>query len=113
MFQDDHLESFQFHKQVTNITPQNGKWKLTLIDLKTKESEVIEDYDSVLICNGHYHKPSMPKIEGMDTFSGIQMHSNIYRSPERFSRLKVLVIGAGPSGQDIASKISAIADKVS
>ncbi|KAK9704253.1 Flavin-binding monooxygenase-like [Popillia japonica] len=162
------LPVMKFHKQVTNITPQNGKWKLTLIDLKTKESEVIEDYDSVLICNGHYHKPSMPKIEGtktkeseviedydsvlicnghyhkpsmpkiegmdtfsgiqmhsniyhkpsmpkiegMDTFSGIQMHSNIYRSPERFSRLKVLVIGAGPSGQDIASKISAIADKV-
>lgn len=82
------------------------------MDVKTKLKEVIEDYDAVMVCNGHFYKISMPQIEGMDTFPGIEMHSNVYRTPERFKEMKVLAIGAGPSGQDIASKISAVAEKV-
>ncbi|KRT86810.1 hypothetical protein AMK59_1395, partial [Oryctes borbonicus] len=106
------LHVIKFCKQILNITPANIKWKITILDLKTKQKEIIDDYDAVLICNGHYHKVSMPKIKGMDTFTGFQMHSNIYRTPKRFTGLKVLVIGAGPSGQDISSKIAAVGEKV-
>ncbi|GJQ78390.1 hypothetical protein Trydic_g22216 [Trypoxylus dichotomus] len=106
------LPVIKFYKQILSITPFNNKWKITLLDLKTKQNETIDDYDAVLVCNGHYHKISMPDIEGMDTFTGFQMHSNIYRNPQRFAGLKVLVIGAGPSGQDISSKIAGVGEKV-
>lgn len=40
------------------------------------------------------------------------MHSHDYRVPEVFSGKNVLVIGAGPSGMDIALEISYVAKKV-
>lgn len=40
------------------------------------------------------------------------MHSHDYRVPEVFAGQKVLVIGAGPSGMDIAVEICRVTDKV-
>lgn len=40
------------------------------------------------------------------------MHSHDYRVPEIFSGKKVLVVGAGPSGMDIALEITSVSPKV-
>lgn len=69
-------------------------------------------YDAVMICNGHYNEPVLPKIPGQENFSGKQYHSNQYRSPEMFKGNRVLIIGAGPSGIDLVLHISKFADKV-
>lgn len=75
--------------------------------------EIIEEYDGVMICNGHYNDPFVPKMEGQDKFRGSIMHSHTYRTPDPFGGKRVLLVGAGPSGLDLALQISRVAKYVS
>jgi len=66
-----------------------------------------ETFDSVLICNGHYAKPSIPEIPGLEEFfHGRTMHSIEYDDPSIFAGNVVCIIGAGPSGSDLSREIS-------
>lgn len=98
---------------MVDIRPeQPNKWKITSIDKPTNK-EVSNVYDAVMICNGHYNDPAIPKLRAIELFKGVQTHSHHYRRPEPFTGKRVLVIGAGPSGLDIALHISSVAEKVS
>lgn len=84
---------------------------MTVVDLK--ESSTSSDvFDGVMICNGHYHTPSVPHILGDDIFTGRILHSHDYRDAAYFDGCRVLVIGAGPSGMDLALQISKYAELV-
>lgn len=74
------------------------KWKIRVKDLE-KQSVSEEIFDAVMVCNGHYFKPSIPKIKGDENFLGQKMHSHDYRVPDIFKDKSVVVIGAGPSGK--------------
>ena len=54
----------------------------------------------------------IPDIEGSDTFTGRITHTRNYRRPEEYKDKTVLILGAGPSGTDIASDLSNSACKV-
>ena len=91
----------------------SSRWKVCSQDLSTGEMTV-EEYDAVLVCNGHFTKPYMPsdKIAGIKFFTGTIIHSSSYREPEAFSGQDVLVIGAGYSGTDIALDLAPHTNKV-
>ena len=57
-------------------------------------------FAGVLIANGTLSEPNMPMFEG--TFAGQLMHACEYRYPSQFDGKRVLVVGAGNSGCDIA-----------
>lgn len=57
-------------------------------------------FDGVLIATGTLHHPHRPALPG--TFAGRVMHSAEYKSPAVFAGKRVLVIGCGNSGADIA-----------
>jgi len=46
--------------------------------------------------------PRYPKIEGLDSFDGRVLHSSSYEDGETFRGRRVLVVGAGSSGHDVA-----------
>ena len=96
---------------VAEITPLEDKWQIKSIDKPTKQP-IVETYDAVMICNGHYNDPIMPQIPGQEVFKGTIAHSHQYRSPEPFKNQRVLVVGAGPSGLDLALQISSNAKYV-
>ncbi|PCH39755.1 FAD/NAD(P)-binding domain-containing protein [Wolfiporia cocos MD-104 SS10] len=50
--------------------------------------------------------PNMPVIPGMDKFAGRIMHSASYKNHKGFEGQKVIVIGAGNSGHDVASDLA-------
>ena len=87
------------------------RWKVTVKDLETDAEEEF-DYDALMICNGCNFKMNMPNIPGISDFKGKSIHSRIYRIPEPFAGMKVLIVGGGPSGCDIAFKILDVAEKV-
>jgi len=64
-----------------------------------------EEFDAVLVCNGHYSEPRVPQFPGFDVFPGLQTHSHNYRRPEEFTGKKVVLVGAAFSGMDIAQEI--------
>lgn len=76
---------------------ETGKWILEVKDLKRNQIR-IEIFDAVMVCNGHYFDPNVPKIFGDDQFKGEKLHSHDYRVPEIFTGKKVVIFGAGPSG---------------
>ncbi|XP_030764741.1 senecionine N-oxygenase-like [Sitophilus oryzae] len=101
----------KFNTIVMDIRPQNESWKITCIEKPT--GKVYDNiYDAIMICNGHYNDPIVPKLPGQELFTGTIDHSHNFRDPERFRGKKVLVVGAGPSGLDITLQISTVAENV-
>lgn len=104
----DHI---QFLHYVIRIRPKNNKWEVIVKDLET-ETYKTEIFEYVMVCNGHYHTPSYPQLKGIEDFQGRTLHSHDYRCPDSFKDETVLVLGAGPSGMDLAHSISLVAKTV-
>lgn len=66
-----------------------------------------DEYDSVMICNGHYTIPLEPNIPNVEDFVGNRVHSHYYRQPNEgmFCDKVVLVLGAAASGSDIGLEV--------
>lgn len=83
----------KFEHQVLRVSSlANCTWEVIVRDLKHEKQEIFH-FDAILVCNGHYHTPSIPKYEGSEVFKGRQLHSHHYRCPEPFSNESVLIIG--------------------
>ncbi|XP_054267477.1 uncharacterized protein LOC128989586 isoform X2 [Macrosteles quadrilineatus] len=116
-FLDNYAEHFQlkqhikFRHLIKQIQPNQSGWTVTVTNLTTKQ-DTVEDFDAIMVCNGHYHTPRYPDIPGADTFPGLRLHSHHYRVPAPLANKTVVVVGAGPSGLDIALEITAVAKQV-
>ena len=64
-------------------------------------------YRGVVIANGHNWDPRWPEYPGR--FAGEAIHSAQYKSPEICRGRRVLVVGGGNSGFDIATECAACA----
>ncbi|KAJ7341454.1 hypothetical protein JRQ81_005562, partial [Phrynocephalus forsythii] len=64
--------------------------------------QLTERFDAVMVCTGHYSSPFIPPIPGLDSFQGCLLHSHSFRHPEPFAGRSVVLVGAGPSGVDLA-----------
>lgn len=73
---------------------------------------MLHQLSRVYLCLRHYHTPRLPAIPGMETFPGLQLHSHAYRVPDTMVGKTVVVLGAGPSGLDLALEISKVAKQV-
>ncbi|XP_074648025.1 uncharacterized protein LOC141903691 isoform X2 [Tubulanus polymorphus] len=109
------LEPFiRFNTSVVEVKPvqkDSTNWEITSKDENLQET-CTENYHAVFICNGHYSQPSFPEIPGIETFTGEIIHSHNYRHPESYIDKTVLLLGAGPSGQDIALDLAPLAKQV-
>jgi len=114
---DDFVDHFgfrsriQFRTEVTSVRPAaGGDWDVTVRQLATG-AERTERYSSVLVANGHHWDPHYPEpaFPGAGTFSGKQVHSHFYRTPEPFTGKRVLIVGIGNSACDIAADCSRVA----
>ncbi|KAE8611386.1 hypothetical protein XENTR_v10012432 [Xenopus tropicalis] len=110
------MKYIQFKTTVCSITksldfPTSGQWIVT-IEKDGKQNKSV--FDSILICSGHHTFPHLPltSFPGIETFKGQYMHSRDYKGPEDFKNKRVLVIGIGNSGGDIAVELSRIAKQV-
>lgn len=87
-------EHYHFNTPVQQIERLEKGWQLTT------ESGETAPYKGIIIANGTLSHPNMPKFKG--TFTGKLLHSSKYKSPRLFTDQRVLIIGAGNSGCDIA-----------
>lgn len=85
-------------------TAEGRFWRVSLSNGETRE------YRGIYSAIGTQWLPQMPQIEGLDTFSGRAIHAKDYRSPDELRGKRVLVVGAGNSGVDIASDAAFHAD---
>ena len=59
----------------------------------------------LVIANGVAGKPFTPKLPGLDTFKGSIIHTHAFRDGAMWKGKKVLVVGAGTSGHDVAQDL--------
>ena len=71
-----------------------------------------EHFDAVAVCTGHYHAAFVPRLPGLESFTGRASHSHDYRTPEPFAGRRVVLLGAKASGIDISGDLVGHAAKV-
>lgn len=97
----DLYKDYAFNCEVLSCDPlgQAGEgWRVTWRDSEGVEKSDI--FAGVLIANGTLAEPNIPSFKG--TFDGEMIHSSQYRYPRQFDDKRVLIVGAGNSGCDIA-----------
>lgn len=67
---------------------------------------------AVVSATGSWSQPYLPPVPGRDEFAGPQLHSADYRGPAPFVGRRVLVVGGGNSGAQIAAELGEVADVV-
>ena len=58
--------------------------------------------DTVVIATGYNRSPFLPEWQGRDEYVGELVHASTYRNPAPYRGKRVLVVGAGNSGAEIA-----------
>uniref|UniRef100_A0A182NVD2 Flavin-containing monooxygenase n=1 Tax=Anopheles dirus TaxID=7168 RepID=A0A182NVD2_9DIPT len=96
----------KFEHHVLKVHPTaDDRWVVEVENLAEHQKQQYI-FDFLLVCNGHYHTANVPHVQGSDRFRGQQLHSHDYRCAAHFKDKAVLVIGAGPSGMDIAVELA-------
>lgn len=92
-------ENARFGATVEKAEPEGEGWRLSV----TENGQTREQRARWLVCaSGTNWRPNRPELKGADTFKGEIIHSVDYRDEQRLRGRRVMVIGAGNSGVDIA-----------
>ncbi len=107
------FKKIQFNCRVIKLEPQpdNKGWILRCQDTKRGE-EFEKIFDLVVICNGLYSTPYLPKFPNQEEFKGRIVHSSLFRDPELAQDSKVVVVGFGKSALDRAEDAVQVAEQV-
>ena len=89
------LDKIEFGKVVERIAPDDNGWQVRIAGESSPRR-----YTGVVVANGHHEEPRWPSYPGV--FTGEMIHSRAYKGPEQLAGKRVLLIGAGNSGCDIA-----------
>lgn len=104
---------FEHHLQKLSRDQVKNCWQLTVLDVKGgKRSPFTRSFDIVILCPGRNCIPLLPKIPGIEDFTGRMIHSHDYRCRAPYTGERVAVLGAGPSGIDIAIQCSTVGKQV-
>ena len=103
-------DQIKFHHTVNQITKNTqGLWSVNFTDDQGNTNTKIYDY--LMVCNGHHWFPKYPSYEG--EFTGQWMHSHDFkRVTDDWRGKKILVIGAGNSGCDVAVESARVSKDV-
>jgi len=71
-----------------------------------------ETFDGVMVANGHHAYPFMAEFEGLTKFKGRVTHSHTYKDDTGFRGRRIVVVGIGNSGGDIAVELSRVSSQI-
>jgi len=86
-------------RDVERMTRTDGTWTVST-------SRGVLAARVVVVATGIVANPKTPHIPGQDRFAGRIAHSVAYRRPDGYAGRRVLVVGVGNSGAEIASEIA-------
>ena len=88
-----------------------GRWTVGVKNSKTGEVKTTI-FDGVLVCNGLNNKPNRPDIAGLNSFKGHVVNALQHDATDYVGK-RVVVIGMGVTGCELAVEASRMASKVS
>ncbi len=99
---------------------RTNKWIVTVRQTvrgptKIEEHWYTQQFDAVVIANGHYTVPSFPRIAGLADYNrrhpGTLIHAKAYRDPSIFAKKKVLVVGGSISTVNLLQYVYPVAKR--
>ncbi|XP_053398441.1 flavin-containing monooxygenase 5-like [Mercenaria mercenaria] len=105
-----------FNTEVVSVAPAssfkiNGTWEVVTREMTSKNMET-NIFDGVLVCTGHHAEKNMPDFPGLDRYKGYVTHTHDYKDYRGYEDKRVLIIGIGNSGGDVATELSRISAQV-
>lgn len=91
----EHELNITLGVEVRGVTPEADGWR---VDTDQGSSW----HRVVVLATGRFSEPYTANIPGLRDFKGLLLHAHDYRDPAQLAGLRVMVIGNGPSGLDIA-----------
>jgi len=95
-----------FGTEVVRVAPaEHGHWDVTTRSAAgggRGGGQRTTRYGAVVVANGHNWSPKMPAYEGMSGYAGKVIHASAYKDSAQLRGRRVLVVGAGNTGCDIA-----------
>jgi indole-3-pyruvate monooxygenase len=85
----------RYKSPVTRAVPAGTGWEVTT-------PEGTQHADVLVVASGIFSQPTVAQYPGMDAFGGRIMVAADYQKPDPFRGQRVLVIGAGNTGAEIA-----------
>jgi len=108
---DDYVDHFGIRGRIRSETrveraerADDGVWTIT------DSRGGVEQFDAIVVANGHHWNPRWPEPAFAGDFNGEQMHAHSFTNGDIFRGKKVVVLGMGNSAMDIAVESSYIAD---
>lgn len=89
-----------FGEEVISIKKSNDHWRVKTLSGKKWDAQ------HVVIATGVNRSVNRPLFEGEETFQGRILHSRLYKNADAFHDQKVLVVGMGNTGAEIALDLS-------
>ncbi|XP_045208796.2 senecionine N-oxygenase-like isoform X1 [Mercenaria mercenaria] len=77
---------------------------VTVNDYSIKQTRE-ETFSHVIVANGIFNTPNLPEYPGMNEFKGRILHSHDFRDARDFTGQRVLIIGAGYTGEDLVVQL--------
>ncbi len=104
----DYADEFDLNRHIEfGVTVErlsrtdDGVWRVE----STADDETVP---VVVSTTGRFGAPKMPNIPGLDEFQGTAIHGHDYHGPEPFAGQRVMVVGNGPTGVDLAPELSSV-----
>ncbi|ODN71654.1 NAD(P)-binding domain-containing protein [Methylobrevis pamukkalensis] len=89
-------------RQVT-FSEETGLFTVTAHDL-VNDAVYAEEFDYVVVANGHFSTPNVPEFAGFETFGGRVLHAHDFRDALEFKGKDILIVGTSYSAEDIGSQ---------
>ncbi|XP_029474475.1 dimethylaniline monooxygenase [N-oxide-forming] 3-like isoform X2 [Rhinatrema bivittatum] len=112
----DLLKYIKFKTKVVSVKKcpdfcTTGRWDVVI---ETNGKQELAVFDFVIICTGHHVYPHLPlkSFPGIEKFKGRYIHNRQYKDAAGYRGKRVLVVGMGNSGADIAAELSHTAEQV-
>ncbi|KRZ98933.1 uncharacterized protein AC631_05308 [Debaryomyces fabryi] len=101
----------QYNTSVEKVVKRGGKWTISLRvinkNIKGQDYWYEEVYDAIIVANGHYSIPYIPKISGLvevqQQNSEIIEHTKSFRKVSNYKNKKICIVGTGTSATDLIS----------
>lgn len=106
----DVYDQIKFNHTIDKVTrTPEGEWLVAYTDNDGEKQQ--KTYQYLMVSNGHHWMPKYPKYEG--EFTGKLMHSHDFKGvDDEWRDKRILVIGAGNSGCDVAVEAARVSKEV-
>ena len=97
-YQAEQQFNIEFGVSVECVEPVNGGWR---VDTHAGSAW----YPVVINATGRFNNPFSAQIPGLDEFQGEVLHTHDYTGPDAWKDRRIMIVGNGPSGTDLAIEL--------